>query len=304
MILHSVNQFNTFTNTSNGRDKFSKILQNSARVFNYYLSLYKNDNDRIMQFVHTVLKKTSTFESNISMARKVFRFGKFTSGYISLYTLLKKIIPVYEHFKKHGKVDLSISKVSLVELLTTLQRFIMANFFFMDMFNWAAKLGLLFSDPMPKQRLWYKPKSYSIRYLLNNSRTTDYSDYGNYIWFIGVCLLLSTDALNFMDSYQKETALLQDIYHQLNAHTVNSFKNTTAEVISEEEQERSKALNLKLLKVYSDRDKLFISCARNICDMGIAASLVHLYDISKGTNGVLGLMSALLGSYEAWPASK
>ncbi len=306
------------------------------------------------------------------MARKVFRFGKFLSGYIGAYHFVNKCLRIWrfeptlmdekvESEKLSEKLLEREEKVTLVDVLNEMQRFIMANFFFFDTFNWCAKLGLLFSDDGGNSNAAGDDTSNRFKFhtifrnLFNNRLARDYSQYGTYLWFVAMLFILTIDLLKMIESVKRESSVLDEMNRRVKARTLmdmervrrmhhnvdnntNNSNSSDAVVMKgsgsdsknakmvtfegnvlggansenvdvddsekklKEEKERIKLLKGQLDKIYGDRDKHFVAIARNVCDFGIASNLVGIWDISAGQNAFLGLVSALIGSYELWPA--
>jgi hypothetical protein len=304
-LIDFLTKLNTMLNSTSGRDKITKCLQSSGKIVVYLLDRHLEKHGE-NELVRTARKKVYSFESNLSMARKVFRFGKFISGYLSFYEFMKKLKSILDYWRIHGSLQGFDVPLTIYEALSNIQKFIMANFFFFDMFNWCAKIGILFSDPLPKNGLlWFSKDFFNIRYKLNNHRASEYNQYGSNLWFCSICLLLILDVLKMVESYKKEVVLLKELHEQVVSSTLNTIKQiqNTTQVTLDSQIESPKCIELRsqLQKVYKERDKHFMVIARNICDFGIASDLVGLWSISNGTNGLLGLFSAILGAIEIWP---
>lgn len=49
------------------------------------------------------------------------------------------------------------------------------------------------------------------------------------------------------------------------------------------------------------KEDILLNCVKNFADLGIAANLIKVADISQAKIGVLGVLSALIGAYQVYP---
>jgi hypothetical protein len=288
-VLITIDNFLKVVNTSNGRDKATKVLQYSTRIVDDLLSSQSIPNKEL-------IKRVQLFGNGLATARKVFRFWKPLSGYLLLFRFIQKLLGT-------GPNGAKKQAVQLVELLQLIEQVFIANYFLLDHLNWAAKLGLLSNEkisnaisPIPTDKSIAVKSTSTLKNLFNNSRAARYGQIGFTFWMYGALAGLIANIIKLIENVNREAALLVE----MNSHLKQQFQQPT----SEETGRRSKELEAQMLKLTQERYALIRKVIVSLCDFGTAASLSGHWQAKNWLVGVLGVVSAGIGVYEQWPSAQ
>lgn len=110
--------------STNGRDKFGKLIQYAARFLAWYYSSYQLNDD--------LAKRSLSFQKNVALARKLTRLLKWVPLIMKIDSFLES------NFLK--------SKTVVADTIANLSSLGYANYFFWDGIVWLEKVGALKMD--------------------------------------------------------------------------------------------------------------------------------------------------------------
>jgi len=111
-----------------------------------------------------------------------------------------------------------------------------------------------------------------------------YAYYGALAWTVGLIstILIDLNALN---------------------RTVTTQRTLQLEQWSSVNTKEGKAVVSQQMKdVLAKKNEIVLNCVKNCADLGIAANLIKVTDISPAKMGILGVISALIGAYQLFPS--
>jgi hypothetical protein len=277
-------------NTTN-RDRFAKLTQYGLKVVAHLLQLQKDaiksTNKQKIEYFDALLKTTAGVEYDVAMARKVFAFFKWINGYIACFEFYAKIKRIHASRSKLRTMK-TTEKITFIEILGVLSKFLLAHVNMLDNLNFLAKVGVLYNVKQIENK---QGLSKLLVRLFNNERAADYGRKGCWLWLFGIITNVTVDSIN-MAYALKNQILVSSELEKLQVGQLCQCECHFGKDASE--------LRAELDKTIEQRNKLLWSYAKNICDLGISTTGVNITEFSKGTVGFLGCVNTAIGLYETW----
>ncbi|KAL9655636.1 hypothetical protein ABK040_002299 [Willaertia magna] len=171
--INFINQLQSLTNTSAGRDKCTKILQYGCKIIEEIIERTTAPTTENKE----VLVRVQRVGAGLATARRVMRFWKPFQGYIALLQFIESLLT--------GK------RQTVVNLFDLLSKLCMAHYFLVDHLTWASREKVL-SDMSLEQA---QKNEFFFATLFNNNRNADYSRISVNFWFYGVIFSLIAQGL-------------------------------------------------------------------------------------------------------------
>lgn len=123
--MEQVNSFLKVLESTNGRDKFGKLLQYTGRFFAWYFTAYQPN--------ESLANKAASINKNTAMARKLTR--------------LMKWLPLLIRADNTLRTRVAQKKASVDEITALVSSLGYANYFFWDGLVWFERLGVVKNNP-------------------------------------------------------------------------------------------------------------------------------------------------------------
>jgi hypothetical protein len=290
--------------STTNRDRFAKLTQYGLKVVSHLLSVQHDALTELgkqkmspmitqsLARLDTLMKTTAEMENDVSMARKVFSFFKWLTGYIAMFEFYRKLmrIQIFKSQLRTGSINDAPERITLVELLQLVSKVLLAHVNMLDNFNWMAKVGILYdSKRMQKatgiQRVFVN--------LFNNGRAADYGRKGCWLWLCAILTNLIIDTINTAKVIKNQIVLSSE----LEKLKIGNLQLCQCEY---HYGKSSEELRCELQKTIDQRDKLIINYVKNFCDLFISTTGVNITNFNKGVVGILGCLVTLIGVWESW----
>ncbi|GAM18062.1 hypothetical protein SAMD00019534_012370, partial [Acytostelium subglobosum LB1] len=124
--------------------------------------------------------------------------------------------------------------------------------------------------------------------------TAKLSWYSSVSWFIGLLCSIIIDIQTLNLTIKKERQLIVAL---TSAPTPQQEGDSAIVPVD------NTKLKAELTTVQKKKNELYLNCIKNGADSIVAANLLKFYQTSQGTVGMAGLVSAIIGGYQMWPAA-